>query len=295
MNVLVTGGLGFIGSHVTDLLVEEGHDVTVIDNLSTGDIRYLNRKADLVKADITNEKLVHKLMRGVDWVFHLAGLPRIQRSIADPVGTHKANVTGTLCLLSAAKDAKVKKFVYSSSSSVYGVHDTPVMKEGMDCRPTSPYAMQKHMGEQYCTIFKEMFDVPTIILRYFNVWGSRASMEGAYCLVLGKFIRQNEKGEKITIYGDGTNTRSYVHVKDVAMANLLAVSKMTDEYIFNIGTKREISVNQMAELVGGESDHIIPSPREFEEKHKSADFSLAKKELGWEPTIYLDKDFKKYL
>lgn len=296
--VIVTGGAGFIGSHVCDLLVEKGFKVVIFDNLSTGKKEYINKKATFEYLDITNEKKVFKLVSEIKpgYILHLAAWPWIGRSMDDPVGTHRVNVEGTLVMLEAARKAGTRRFVYSSSASVYGEQRSYIMKESFIPNPGSHYALQKLMGEEYCSFYAKIYGMEIVSLRYFNVYGERQSDEGVYALAIGKFLNQIKNKQKLTVYGDGTQTRDFTYVSDVVNANLLSVSadlpKRTNT-IVNIGTSKETSVNQIASLLGGEPDYIVPNPRgEYEEKRKVADISLAKNVLGWEPTVTIEEGLK---
>ena len=298
IKVIVTGGAGFIGSHVCDLLVEKGFKVVVFDNLSTGKKEFINRQATFEYLDITNEKKVFKLVSEIKprYVFHLAAWPRIGRSMEDPLGTHRVNVEGTLVMLEAARKAGTRRFVYSSSSSVYGEQRSHIMKESFIPNPGSHYALQKLIGEKYCSYYAKIHRMEVVSLRYFNVYGERQSDKGVYALVIGKFLNQLKNNQKLTVYGDGKQTRDFTFVGDVAEANLLSVSaklaKGTNT-IVNIGTSKETSVNQISSFLGGESEYIVPNPRgEYEERRKVADISLAKKILGWEPTVTIEEGLK---
>lgn len=293
MRCLVTGGCGFIGSHLIDLLIENGHEVTVIDDLSTGYVDNLNKKATHILGTITSPTFCRMAVAGKQWVFHLAAWARVQRSIDDTLGTHNVNVNGTLNILEAVRLAKVDKFIYSSSSSVYGDQATHKMVEGLIPSPKSPYALQKLIAEQYVTMYAKIFSIKAVSLRYFNVYGSRQVTTGAYALVIGKFFEQLKNGEPMTIYGDGEQTRAYTHVSDVARANLLATQiepKPGENMIYNIGTDVETSVNRIADLIAGEKKYITPNPRgAFEELRKCADNSKALKELGWVPEVSIEQ------
>lgn len=298
MKVIVTGGAGFIGSHVCDLLVGKGFDVVIFDNLSTGKKEFVNKKATFVNLDITNEKKVFKLVSEIKprYIFHLAAWPRIGRSMDDPLGTHKVNVEGTLVMLEAARRAGITRFVYSSSSSVYGEQKSHIMKENFVPNPGSHYALQKLIGEKYCSFYAKTCGMEVVSLRYFNVYGGRQPAEGVYALVIGKFLNQIKNRQKLTVYGDGTQTRDFTFVGDVATANLLSVStklaKGTNT-IVNIGTSKESSVNQIAGLLGGEPEYIVPNPRgKYEERRKVADISLAKEIIGWRPTVTIEEGLK---
>lgn len=289
MRCVVTGGCGFIGSHVVDRLVADKHDVAIIDDLTTGTKANLNAGAELVEGSILDADLVQRVTKGADVVFHLAAWARVPRSVEDPVGTHRVNVDGTLQVLQAARLNKVPRVVYSSSSSVYGDQDSHIMRENLSPNPKSPYAMQKLMGEQYAGLFAKLFNLSVVSLRYFNVYGPRQLTEGAYALVIGKFLRMRAAGEPLTVFGDGEQTRAYTHVSDVADANMRAAQIEIEpgrHCICNVGTEREITVNEIANRIGGEIHRIIPNPRgEFEELRKTADISWTKSILGWEPRV----------
>lgn len=300
MKYLVTGGLGFIGSNLVEYLLEKKHDVVIVDDLSTGKESYRNPKATYHNCSIVDVNSMIKITKGVDGIFHLAAWARLQRSINDPLGTNNTNITGTLVLLQAARINEIKNFIFSSSSSVYGKKENPIMKETMSTNPLHPYALQKLAGEMYCKLFSNLFGIRTIMLRYFNVYGPRQVVDGDYALVIGKFMKQKKEGKKMTIFGDGKQTRAYTHVSDVVRANLLAMKfcsagKIRSE-IFNIGTAEETSVNEIAKMLGGEVKHIIPNPRgEFEERHKVADYSKALKVLGWRPKVTIQEGIKRLL
>ena len=289
MKCVVTGGCGFIGSHLVDHLVELGHEVVVLDDLSTSEGARLNPSATLIEGSVTDIDLVVSATEGADCVFHTAAWARIPRSIQDPVGTHKVNVNGTLNVLQAARENGVGRVVYSSSSSVYGDQPTHVMREDMSPEPKSPYALQKLIGEQYGSMFARLFDMRVVSLRYFNVYGPRQATKGAYVLVIPHFMRLRDEGKPLTVYGDGRQTRGYTHVSDVVRANVLAsIADLPsgENVVLNIGPEEETSVNDIAAMVGGEVEHVVPNPRgEFEELRKSADNSKAKAQIGWEPRI----------
>ncbi len=291
MRCLVTGGCGFIGSHLVDRLLESGHQVTILDDLSAGSQETLNPDANLVEGSITDMHLLDSASEGVNWIFHTAAWARIQRSIDDPIGTHNVNVTGTLNVLDVARMNKVERVIYSSSSSVYGDQASHIMHEEMVPAPKSPYAVQKLIGEQYCTLYAHIYGMKVCSLRYFNVYGPGQPREGAYVLVIPDFLRLRAEQKPMTVYGDGNQTRSYTHVSDVANANLLAAAAdlpSGENTILNIGTDVETSVNEIAAIIGGETEHIIPNPRgEFEELRKCADYSKSAAKIGWQPQTQL--------
>lgn len=286
--VIVTGGAGFIGSHLVRALLDKGYEVHVIDNFAGG------RLPGRVHEGATYHELsvldpgTKPLYQGAKFVFHTAALPRVQFSIEQPYETHEANITGTLCVLLAAKEAGVERVIYSASSSAYGDQPQLPLQEWMRAAPKSPYALQKHVGEQYCKLFSEVYNLSTVCLRYFNVYGPGADPGGAYALVVAKFIEQRRRGEPMTIAGSGENTRDYTHVSDVVRANLLAAlsPKVGSGDVINIGAGNNVSVNRIAELVGGPTTTI---EARLEPKDTLADHALAKELLGWEPTISIEE------
>ncbi len=284
MRILVTGGAGFIGSNLVDELVRLGHRVLVIDNLSGGKIENVNRKAKFYHADVTNIKQIKPIFRGVDYVFHLAALPRVQFSIEHPLESDTVNVRGTLNVLVASADVGVKKVIYSASSSAYGEQKMMLLKENFLANPKSPYGLQKHIGELYCKIWSEVYGLPTVSLRYFNVYGYRQSHKGAYALVIAKFLKQKLSGQPMTITGNGKQTRDFTNVKDVVHANILAMlsKKVGKGEIINIGAGNNQSILHIARLIGGPIKFI---PARFEPIDSLADNKLASKLLGWRPTV----------
>ncbi|MEK7100211.1 MAG: NAD-dependent epimerase/dehydratase family protein [Patescibacteria group bacterium] len=297
--VIITGGAGFIGSHVTDLMVSEGYDVTVFDDLSTGVRSNINKQAKFIKIDITNFKKVNILVKKIKpiCIFHLAAWPRIGRSMDDPIGTNNVNVNGTLVMLESARINKVPRFIFSSSSSIYGNQKTHRMNESMIPKPMSHYALQKLIGEKYATFYAESFGMKIISLRYFSVYGDRQPSTGAYALVIAKFLDQSKNKQTLTVFGDGNQTRDFTHVLDVAASNLLAMKAKVNSgtnTIVNIGASKETSVNQIAKMIGGDIEYIIPNPREkYEELRKMADNNLAKKLLKWVPQVDITEGISK--
>ena len=303
MRVIVTGGAGFIGSNLVDRLIDDGHEVSVIDNLSTGKDKNINPKAKFYRKDITQMRRDSDftMFKGVDVVFHTAALARVQPSIEDPISFNRVNVDGTLNLLKACVDYGVKRFVFSSSSSVYGNVDTFPTSENSPLNPISPYALQKLIGEQYCKLFSDIYGLETVCLRYFNVYGKRQLLEGAYTLVMGKFAQQLLNNEPMTIRGDGEQRRDFTYVGDVVEANILA-STNTEMYTdnvkcraFNIGNGDNRSVNQIADMLGGERVNVDPV---IEPKETLADNSKAREMLGWKTTMKIEEwvdDYKEEL
>jgi len=282
---LVTGGAGFIGSNLVDELINQGHEVAIIDNLSTGKKENINSQAEFYEVDLRNLEDIAPLFQGVDFVFHEAALARVQPSIENPVKYHDNNVNATLNVLVAARDVKVKKVIYASSSSIYGNQEKMPLTEDMIATPISPYALQKYIGEEYCRLFSYVYKLPTVCLRYFNVYGSRMVTEGAYASVVSIFGQQMKKGEPMTIAGDGTHWRTYTYVKDVVRANILAAqSDMVDGRAINTGHSTEYTVNEIAKMFGGPTTNI---PERIEPVRNLCSNALAKKLLGWEPSLDL--------
>lgn len=281
--ILVTGGAGFIGSNLVDELIERDIDVMVLDNLSSGKMENVNPKAKFHNVDIRNLEEIKPLFKNVDYVFHLAAYPRVQLSIENPQLANDINLNGTLNVLIAARDAKVRKVIYSASSSAYGDQDIMPLRENMKPNPMSPYALQKYTGEEYCKIFSMAYGLPTVCLRYFNVYGKRQAIEGAYALVIGIFINQRLNNQPMTIVGDGEQKRDFTSVVDVVKANILAANsqKVGKGEVINVGNGRNYSVNDVANFIGGPKINIASR---IEPRETLADNSLARELLGWEPT-----------
>jgi len=292
---LVTGGAGFIGSNIVERLIKEGYRVKVLDNFSTGrkeNIAYLLDKIELIQGDIRDLETCRKAVKGVDFVLHQAALPSVQRSIKDPFTTLQVNVLGTLNLLIASKEEGVSRFVYASSSSVYG--DTPLLpkREDMATFPLSPYAVSKLAGENLCLAFYKSYGFPTVSLRYFNVFGPRQDPKSEYAAVIPRFISLLLDDKRPIIYGDGEQTRDFTYVDNVVEANILAtfVENIEGE-VFNIAGGKSTSVNQLfqmiRQLLGTNIEPLYGPPREGEVRHSLADISKAKSKLGYSPRIDL--------
>ena len=296
MKYIVTGGAGFIGSNLVDLLIEDGHEVIVIDNFSSGKKENCNDNAKYFDLDISNQSTYEDLKNiflGSDGVFHLAALPRVQESIDNPLHFEKNNTLSTINVLKACADSNVKRLVYSASSSAYGNTIKLPSREEDPIDPISPYAMQKYYGEVACRMFANVYGIETVSLRYFNVYGERQSLEGAYALVMCVFARQRLNNEPLTIRGDGEQRRDFTHVKDIAKANILAMhsEKVGNGEVINIGNSDNRSVNQIAEMIGGPTKKIDPV---VEPRETLADNSKAKDLLGWEPSIIIEEWVPKY-
>lgn len=285
--IVVTGGAGFIGSHLTKYLVRQGYRVHVIDNLATGSRNKIDPKAKFHKLDIENLKSIKPVFSGAKFVFHLAALPRVQLSIEDPIKTHKTNINGTLNVLMAARDAKVERVIYSASSSAYGDQKILPLKENQISKPLSPYGLQKYVGEHYCRIFSSVYGLETVCLRYFNVYGPGMSEKGSYLPVFVIFLKQRQQNLPMTIIGDGKQTRSFTHVEDVVRANMLASMsrKVGQGEVVNICGSQAYSVNEVARIVGGP---VVNLPyRGGEIKYSRGNANLAKELLGWRAKISL--------
>ena len=294
MKVLVTGGAGFIGSNLVDKLVELKHEVTVLDDLSTGKKENINTNVNFIKCDISDKNDINiEYFENVELVFHMSALARVQMSIENPITFHDKNVNGTLNVLELSRLANVRRFVFSSSSSIYGDIKQLPTTEKAEYNPISPYALHKLIGEQYCRLYSELYDIETVCLRYFNVYGERQLLEGAYCLVMGIFANQIRNGKPMTIFGDGEQQRDFTYVGDVVQANIKAsMSKNvgSGEGI-NIGRGDCKSVNQLADMIGGDRVYLdaVKEPRVT-----LADNTLAKELLDWNPTMELEDWLPKY-
>jgi UDP-glucose 4-epimerase len=285
--VVVVGGAGFIGSHIVDACLERGWDTHIIDNFAGGKRNdRINDDATLHKVDIRNYEDIAPIIKGATYVFHLAALPRVQYSIENPQETNDVNIGGTVNVLEAAHQGGVLKVIYSASSSAYGDQETMPLVETMPTNPKSPYGLQKLVGEEYCKVYNLIHGLKTVSLRYFNVYGSRFDPEGAYALVIGKFLKQKKEGTPLTITGDGNQTRDFTHVDDVVRANLLSAENdsVGGGEVFNIGAGKQTTINEIADMVGGEKEYIAPR---LEPYRTQADNTLAKKYLTWEPEIAL--------
>jgi len=302
MKILVTGGAGFIGSHIVDRCVAEGHEVRVLDNLSNSTITNLEehirkRTIEFLKGDIRDQKAVKDSIRNIDAVFHEAAQVSIPLSMNDPMYTDDVNVRGTLNLLAAASEEGVERFVYASSSSVYGDPARLPVTEDTPFQPLSPYAASKIAGEAYCLSFWKARGLPTVCLRYFNVFGPRQGSSG-YASVIPAFIRSLLDGKPMNIFGDGSQTRDFVHVRDVVQANMLATSKNAVAGIaYNIGSGKPVTVTELARVLGQIAGGRSPPPlhlppRSGDVKHSLADITRAKEALGFRPGTDLKDDLE---
>ncbi len=296
MKMLVTGGAGFIGSNLVDQLILEDNEVHVIDNFSSGKKENCNDKAIYHKIDISNVDSVgtlKKIFKDVDTIFHCAAIARVQPSIIDPLKYEINNTLGIMNVLKSASGANVRRLVYSASSSAYGPTDNLPSKENDPINPISPYANQKYYGELCCKMFSKVYGIETVSLRYFNVYGERQNLGGAYATVVGIFINQLLKSESLTINGDGNQKRDFTYVGDVVSANILASSskKIGKGESINIGSGKNISINELAKMIGGSAIHQDPVNEPFA---NLADINKAKKLLDWEPLMDLNSWIEKY-
>jgi nucleoside-diphosphate-sugar epimerase len=310
MKYLVTGGAGFIGSHITETLLKAGHSVVIIDNLSTGERERVAPGAHFVEADMTNLESIKSHFAGVDGVFHCAALPRVVFSIEDPLTSHQANINGTLNVLLAARDAGVKRFVYSASSSAYGGSEVLPLHEELLPQPLSPYGLQKYVGEHYTRLFALLYGMETVSLRYFNVYGPRMALRGGYVTVIAMFLKQQRLGQSLTIAGDGEQTRDFTYIGDIVNANISAMTsdRVGKGEVINIGGNHNYSINEIAQKfialtqvkaifqnqdhsLYGTLDVSLPiehiAPR-IEPRNSLADVSRAQDLLGWNPKVSLE-------
>jgi UDP-glucose 4-epimerase len=295
MKSLVTGGAGFIGHHLVRALVERGDEVWVLDDFSTGSRERLHSGATLAEGDIRDRSMVESLFRGerFDAVYHTAALARVQPSVRDPINTHDVNVTGTLNLLKAAAGTGVRRFVYSSSSSIYGDQSGLPFHEGMIPNPMHPYGLQKWMGEELCRVWSKVYGLDTVALRYFNVYGPGMIEEGAYCTAIQAFLGQCRRGEKLTLVGDGSQRRDFTHVSDIVSGNLLAAyaAGRFDGEAFNLGYGGNVSIREVADRIlnaygrSWQEDVSWLPARTNEPMATLADRSKARRALGWEPKV----------
>lgn len=301
--ILVTGGGGFIGSNLTEALLKKGCVVRVLDNFSTGkrenlifDKKYPS--LEIIEGDICDLKTCQKAVRKVDYVFHQAALPSVQRSIEDPEASNAINVGGTLNILLAAREEKVKRVIYASSSSIYG--DTPTLPkhEEMNPTPLSPYALQKYVGEQYCRLFHQLYGLETISLRYFNIFGPKQDPNSLYSAVIPKFIDALIHDRAPTIFGDGKQSRDFTYIENVVRANLLAMSarRLHGEAV-NVACGKRTSLNRLfnilKEILGSAQSPIYEEARKGDVRHSLADIRKAKEVVSYAPVVEIEVGLKK--
>ncbi len=298
---LVTGGAGFIGSHIVMRLVHEGAVVRVVDNLSTGQIQRLDRvrsAIEWVQGDLADEAVAKNVVDGMDFVVHQAAIPSVQRSLSDPLGTNQANVVGTLNLLESSRRAGIRRFVYAASSSAYGDTEVLPKHEDMPPNPMSPYALQKFVGERYCKLYYDLYGLETVGLRYFNVFGPGQDPHSEYSAVIPRFINYLVTDRPITIFGDGAQTRDFTFVENVVEANLLALGALNAAgKMCNIGCGERISLNQLVAIleeelgVKAQVNHLPPKLGDV--RHSLADIERARAILNYQPRVMVKEGLRR--
>ncbi len=300
-NVLVTGGAGFIGSHLATCLVELGHRVRVFDDFSSGkraNLAHLGDRVEIVEGDLRHDEECLRACYDVEFVFHEAAIPSVPKSVAHPQASHEVNADGTFNLLCAAVRQKVRRVIYAASSSAYGNSEVSPKHEGLIPQPLSPYAVQKLLGEHYCRAFYECYRLESISLRYFNVFGARQDPKSEYAAAIPAFVTAILRGEPPTVYGDGEQTRDFTYIDNVVHGNVLAMqAKATHGESVNVACGGAISVNQViaaiGQLVGKKVKPLYQPPRTGDVKHSCADIRLAKKLLGFEPVVSFEEGLKR--
>jgi len=288
VKAVVTGGAGFIGSHLVDRLLADGHSVLVLDNFSTGrpeNLAHLARdpRVSLERLDVATSERLPALLAGTDWVFHLAALADIVPSMERPLDYHRANVDGTVAVLEAARAAGVGRFLYAASSSCYGIPDVYPTPETAEARPQYPYALTKLLGEQCVLHWGQIYRLPVISLRLFNVYGPRSRTSGTYGAVFGVFLAQKLNRRPFTVVGDGTQSRDFTFVSDVADAFVTAAQSAVGGEAFNVGTGAPVTVNRLVDLLRGPVVHVPKRPGEPDRTH--ADITKIQRRLGWRPKV----------
>jgi len=292
MRYLVTGGAGFIGSHLVDRLITDGHQVRVIDNFSTGRPENLaqhkgNKELELIKENISDLNAIKRYFEGMDVVIHLAALADIVPSIVNPKEYYESNVSGTFSVVEASRLASVKKFIYTASSSCYGIPEDYPTSETANIEPQYPYALTKYLGEEIALHWAKIYKLPTISLRLFNVYGPRSRTSGTYGAVFGVFLAQKLNNQPFTVIGDGSQKRDFIYVSDVVEAFIMAAGSKLDIDFFNIGTANPQSVNRLVSLLGGRKVYIPKRPGEPDSTH--ADITKIRTILGWEPRVSFEE------
>ena len=295
-NYLVTGGAGFIGSNIVEALVKKGEFVRVLDNCATGKLSNLEgitNQIEFIQGDIQDLSAVCQAVKDIDYVLHQAALPSVARSVDNPIATNEVNVTGTLNVLVAARDANVKRVVYAGSSSAYGNSQNLPKRENMPANPISPYAIAKHTGEQYCQVFYKLYGLETVILRYFNVFGPRQNSNSQYAAAIPIFINLFLAGKSPTIFGDGEQSRDFTFIENVVLANLLACdAKGAAGEVFNIACGKRATVNNLVKtiksLLGTNIEPVYDVERKGDVRHSQADISKAQKILDYQPLVDLE-------
>ena len=297
IHYLVTGGAGFIGSHLVRRLVAEGAGVRVVDNLSTGDrsrLEDVRGSIEFMKGDLADERVSIDAVKGIDGVFHQAAIPSVQRSVRDPIATNRANVTATLNLLESCRQAKIRRVIYAASSSAYGNTEVLPKTEAMCPNPLSPYAIQKLVGEHYCKLYNDLYGLETVSLRYFNVFGPGQDPNSEYSAVIPRFISALLSDDPIMVYGDGEQSRDFTYVENIVEANIAAM-RVYDApgKVFNIGCGEKVSLNRLIKVL----EKILRvratlhygNPRPGDVRHSMADISFAKSVLGYTPKVFVEE------
>ena len=299
---LVTGGAGFIGSHLVDRLVEAGETVRVVDDLSTGHRQNLIQHdvgaLEFIEADLAQPGVASRAVEGIDYVLHIAAIPSVPRSVKDPVTSHRANVDATLLLLEAARVAEVKRFVFASSSSVYGDSPTLPKHEKMPTNPLSPYALQKLIGEEYGQLFNSLYGLDTVALRFFNVFGPRQDPSSPYSGVISLFTAALSEGRQPTIHGDGRQTRDFTYVSDVASGVIDASTAAgVSGMVMNLAPGGQVSLNSLFEvlrdLIGVDLEPLYGPPRKGDVRDSQADNTLARQLLGFDPQVTVEEGLRR--
>jgi UDP-glucose 4-epimerase len=301
MRYLVTGGAGFIGSHIATALVARGDQVRVFDNLSSGsreNLAHLGDKVELVEGDLLDPTAIAQTVAGIDIIFHEAALASVPRSVEAPLDTHAVCVTGTLHLLEAARKANVRRLVFAGSSSVYGNQPAMSKRETDVLSPLSPYAAAKMAGESYCHSFTAVYGLETVVLRYFNVFGPRQDPNSEYSAVIPKFVALMLRGKRPTVFGDGQQSRDFTYVDDVVRGNLLAAeSQAAVGQVFNIACGRQQSLLQLIDSINGvlgtSIDPEFAPPRAGDVRESLADIAAARAVLGYEPAVAFDEGLRR--
>jgi UDP-glucose 4-epimerase len=301
IHCLVTGGAGFIGSHIVRRLVKQGYAVRVVDNLSTGaesrlsDIR---RSIEFIKADLAEPGVCDDVVSGIQYVLHQAAVPSVPRSIREPLSTHRSNVTATLNLLESCRKNNVRRLIYASSSSIYGDTEVLPKREEMAPNPLSPYALQKFVSERYCQLYKQLFNLESVCLRYFNIFGPFQDPNSEYSAVIPKFIRKLLGREPLTVFGDGEQSRDFTYVENVVEANLRALEAAEAQgKVLNIGCGERITLNRLIrsleEILGIHATVNYVPPRAGDVRHSLADISQAKNILGYSPLVGVEEGLRR--
>lgn len=295
MHVLVTGGAGFVGSHLVEGLVGAGHQLRVLDDFATGrreNLQHLARQIELLEESILDRPALRRAMEGIEVVFHEAAIPSVPRSVRNPIVSNEVNITGTLNVLIAARDSGVRRVVYAASSSAYGAAPGRVRVETMPAQPMSPYAVAKLAGEHYCQVFTQIYGLETVCLRYFNVFGPRQDPNSEYAAVIPRFITALLEGRSLSIFGDGTQSRDFTYVGNVVAANLRAMTAAAASgEVFNVGCGRQTTLNELAQqlgrIAGVEPELTYLPARSGDVLHSLADITKARMLLGYEPAVSL--------